>query len=294
MNIGIVYYISKNNWIIRELSRAIRDHGGKPIYIPIRSITSNIADDESFTSGSLNLINEVNAVLLRTFGFGTTDQITFRVSFFEHLELCGIPVVNSSYAFRRAKDKYATLYILKRAGVRVPRTVVTENLGVAVRTVKKFGRVVIKPLIGARGLGVIRTDNFDLAYRILKALYSLGFVLYVQEYIERPNRDIRAFVVGDEVVASMYRYSPPGEWKTNISIGGRAEAIKLEEELKELAVKASKAIGLDYAGVDIIESGEGPVVIEVNAAPSWHGLQRVSKIDIADKIIRHVIGKIKK
>jgi len=294
MNIGIVYYISKNNWIFRELSRAIRNNNGKPVYIPIKSITSSIMDNEIFTSGGLNLISEVDAILLRTFGFGTTDQITFRVSFFEHLELCGIPVVNSSYAFRRAKDKYATLYTLKKAGVRVPRTVVTENLGAAVRAVKKFGNVVIKPLIGARGLGVIRTNNFDLAYRVLKTLYSLGFVLYIQEYVERPNRDIRAFVVGDEVVASMYRYSPPGEWKTNISIGGRAEAIRLEEELEELAIKASKAIGLDYAGVDIVESNEGPTVIEVNAAPSWHGLQKVSNIDIADKIIKHVIKKIRK
>ncbi|MEX2702537.1 MAG: RimK family alpha-L-glutamate ligase [Candidatus Baldrarchaeota archaeon] len=294
MRIGIVYYLSKRNWIFRELDRAIRENGGEPVYIPIRSITSRLVDVENFTSGRLNLINDVDAVLLRTFGFGTTDQITFRVSFFEHLELCGVPVVNSSYAFRRAKDKYATLYTLKKAGIRVPRTVVTESLGAAIRAARKFDNIVIKPLIGARGLGVIRTDNFDLAYRVLKALYSLGFVLYVQEYIERPNRDIRAFVVGDEVVASMYRYSPPGEWKTNISVGGRAEAIKLEEELEELAIRASKAIGLDYAGVDIIESKEGPMVIEVNAAPSWHGLQKVSKVDIADKIIKHVIKKIKK
>ena len=111
MRIGIVYYLSKENWIFRELDRAIRENGGEPVYIPIRSITSRLVDVENFTSGGLNLINDVDAVLLRTFGFGTTDQITFRVSFFEHLELCGIPVVNSSYAFRRAKDKYATLYL---------------------------------------------------------------------------------------------------------------------------------------------------------------------------------------
>ena len=294
MHIGIVYYHNKNNWLFRELERAIRENGCETIYIPVRSITSNIMEEESFASGSLKLIDGIDAVLLRTFGFGTTDQITFRVSFFEHLELCGIPVINSSYAFRRAKDKYATLYTLKKAGIRVPRTVVTESLNAAIRAVRTFGSVVIKPLIGARGLGVIHTDNFDLAYRVLKSLYTLGLVLYVQEYIEKPNRDIRAFVVGDEVVASMYRYPPPGEWKTNISIGGRAEAVKLEEELEELAVKAAKAIGLDYAGVDIVETSEGPMIIEVNAAPSWHGLQKVSKVDIADKIIKLVISKIKK
>lgn len=294
MRIGIVYYYNKNNWLFRELERAIREHGCETIYIPVRSITSNIMEEESFASGSLKLIDEVDAILLRTFGFGTTDQITFRVSFFEHLELCGITVINSSYAFRRAKDKYATLYTLKKAGIRVPRTVVTESLSAAVRAVRAFSSVVIKPLIGARGLGVIHTDNFDLAYRVLKSLYSLGLVLYVQEYIEKPNRDIRAFVIGDEVVASMYRYSPPGEWKTNISIGGKAEAVKLEKELEELAVKAAKAIGLDYAGVDIIETNEGPMVIEVNAAPSWHGLQKVSKVNIADKIIKFIISKIKK
>jgi len=171
--------------------------------------------------------------------------------------------------------------------------VVTESFRRALNAVKSIGDVVIKPLVGARGEGSIRTTDFDVAYRVLKAAYSIGQVLYVQEYVPKPDRDIRAFVIGDEVVSAMYRVATPGSWKTNVAQQGKPIKCGLSKEVENIAAKASKSLGLEYSGVDIIEGEVGPKVTEVNAAPTWHGLQTVTPFDIADRIMEHVIRNLK-
>ncbi|MGV9103563.1 MAG: RimK family alpha-L-glutamate ligase, partial [Candidatus Thorarchaeota archaeon] len=135
------------------------------------------------------------------------------------------------------------------------------------------------------------------AYRAMKFAHQLGQVLYVQETIQKPGRDIRAFVIGDEVVGSMYRYLPENkedEWRTNVHTGGRAEETELSEEYEECAINAAHVLGLDYTGVDILESPDGPYVIEANAAPSWSALSRVTGLDVADMIIDKLIEKASK
>ncbi|MHA1929417.1 MAG: ATP-grasp domain-containing protein, partial [Candidatus Thorarchaeota archaeon] len=182
------------------------------------------------------------------------------------------------------------------AGIRVPKTYIGENLEAAIEFVHEVDDVIIKPLIGARGMGMIRAEHPELTYRAMKFIHQLGQVLYVQEMIQKPDRDLRVFVIGGQVVGSMYRYIPEGiegEFRTNVHGGGKAELAEISEEYKECAIKTAEVMNLDYTGIDIIESKDGPCVIEANASPSWSALSRVTNLDIAGMIIDKLVEKAK-
>ena len=202
--------------------------------------------------------------------------------------MSGIRVVNPCYPFRRARDKYATQYVLVAAGLPVATTYTTESMERAYRRSIQMGVSVYKPILGSMGKGALKFDDPDVAYNAWKMLSRLGQPLIVQEFLPNPGRDIRVFVVGDRVIASAYKYGVPGQWKTNVAQGGRMVDEPVPEEILEIGVKAVKAIGLDYAGVDVIESDRGPVVLEVNGAPGWQALKQVTGVDVAEKIVRHV------
>jgi len=290
MKFGLVYHENVNNWATKSLREKIEEKGHEAKPFRLTDVAAQVPN--RFTYLDEEDISDMDGIVLRTVGFGTGDQITFRISLLEHFEDAGIYVMNPAYAFRRAKDKYATLTALHKAGVVVPRTYIGENLEAAIDFAEEVGDVIIKPLIGARGLGAIRSDDPALAYRAMKFVHQLGQVLYVQETIQKPDRDIRAFVIGDEVVGAMYRYLPEDEedeWRTNVHTGGRAEEVDLSEEYEEVAIRTANVMGLDYTGVDILESPDGPYVIEANAAPSWSALSRVTGLDVADMIIDKLI-----
>jgi RimK family alpha-L-glutamate ligase len=233
-------------------------------------------------------ITDTGVCFVRSFGPGTCEQLTRRISMIEHMELTGIRVVNPCYPFRRARDKYATQYTLAGAGLPVALTYTTENMERAYRRSIEIGVSVYKPILGSMGKGSLKFDDPDIAYNAWKMLSRLGQPLLVQEYISNPGRDIRVFVVGDRVVGSAYKYGMPGRWKTNVAQGGRMVDEPLPEEILELGVRATRALGLDYAGVDIIESDRGPVILEVNGSPGWQALKRATGVDIAEEIVRYV------
>jgi len=237
---------------------------GKPILARIMDISAYIGPDGSrFWHGDKEL-GHIDLCFLRFFGSGSFEQVTKRVSMMEHLELLGTFMVNSTQACRRARDKYSTMYGLARAGLPIPPTYITEMAHWAYRASKGFERVVYKPIVGSLGFGSMKFDNADLAFNAYTTLERLGQPLYVQEYLEKPGRDIRAFVVGERVIASIYRVAEPTEWKTNVAQGAQAKPIQLLPKLEKLAVEAAKALGLLYAGVDILEVGKKAVVLEVN------------------------------
>ena len=291
---GVVYHENINNWATANLIETMKVKGYVPKPFRLSDISAQIPN--KFTYLDEEDVTHLDGILVRTIGFGTGDQITYRISLLEHFEDSGIYVMNPAYSFRRAKDKYATLTTLGKAGIRVPRTFVGENLEAAINFVDEVGDVVIKPLIGARGMGSIRAGHTELTYRAMKFIHQLGQVLYVQEMIEKPNRDIRAFVIGGKVIGAMYRYVPSnveGEWRTNVHGGGRAEIATLTEEYEEIALKTADVLNLDYTGVDILESDNGPYVIEANASPSWSALSRVTGLDVAAMIIDRLVQRSK-
>ncbi len=148
------------------------------------------------------------------------------------------------------------------------------------------GDVVVKPLFGSEGRGIVRVSDPELARRTFHTLERLGAVLYLQRFVRGVGHDLRAFVVGETVLGAIRRHPSVGDWRSNLSRGGRAEAVRLEPQVERLALRAARAVGARIAGVDLLPSEEGPlVVLEVNAVPGWKGLSSATGIDVASAIL---------
>jgi len=235
-------------------------------------------------------ITDTDICLLRSFGPGSTEQLTRRISMVEHMEMSGIRVVNPCYPFRRARDKYATQYILAKHGLPIPYTYTTESIAEGYTLAEVYKKFVYKPILSSMGKGSMLFEDPDLAYNAFKSLNRYDQPLILQKYVPNPGRDIRVFVIGDQVIGSAYKYRAPGKWKTNVAQGGHMTDEKVPEDICELGIKATKAMGLDYSGVDIIESPMGPMILEVNASPGWQALNQAVDIKIADEIVKYAVS----
>ncbi|TRO47266.1 RimK family alpha-L-glutamate ligase [Candidatus Bathyarchaeota archaeon] len=289
MKVGIIAS-DRKEWHVQRLSAALESRGAETHMLPATRFHSRISAQPRVSVRGYP-VDDYDAVIVRRVPGGTPEQVFYRMDVLHRLEDMGVRVINPSEAIERAVDKYYTSTLLEDAGIRTPRTVVTERFGEAMEAFRELGGdVVVKPIFGSLGEGMTRIGDEEIAYRVFRALERMGSVFYVQEFIPHGGEDIRAFVVGEEVVASMRRRSEG--WKTNISAGGRAEPHVLEEELVDLSLDASKAIGLEYTGVDLLRSEEDGwvYVVELNSTPGWQGLQTVTETDIAMRIVDYVLG----
>jgi ribosomal protein S6--L-glutamate ligase len=210
------------------------------------------------------------------------------VAVVSQLEAMGVPVLNGSSAIRRARDKLLALQVLTMSGIGVPRTVLARTPAQVDLALEFVGGppVVLKLLQGTQGVGVILAETRAAASSTLDALWGLGQDVLIQEYVvESAGRDVRVLVVGGRVVAAMRRQARDGEWRSNIHRGGAGTRIELDSSYVATAISAARAIGLDVAGVDLLEDREGPRVIEVNASPGFEGLERVCDVDVAGAIL---------
>lgn len=207
-----------------------------------------------------------------------------------HLEAMGVPVVNASAAIRRARDKLLALQVLAGRGIDVPRTVLARRPEQVARALEIVGGppVVLKLLKGTQGVGVILAETRAAVDSTFDTLWGLRQDVLVQEYVaESAGRDVRALVVGGEIVTAMRRQARSGEWRSNIHRGGVGTRVELDPAFARAAVAAALAIGLDVAGVDLLEGSDGPRVTEVNASPGFEGLERVCGVDVAGAILDH-------
>jgi len=278
---------------VHQLIAASKKLGNETISTSIMNLSASVGPNGSKFWNKNRELSHMDVCFLRSLGPGKHEQITRRISLIEHLERAGTHVVNSPHAFRTARDKYATYCALTNVGIKVPTTFVTENATLAYHISKQFGAFICKPMIGSMGYGSMKFDNSDLAYNAFRLLERIGQPIYIQEYLAKPGRDIRAFMLGKRVLASIYRTALPGEWKTNVSQGGYVEAVDLPSEIEALAFKAAQTLGLEYAGIDIAETPQGPVVLEVNSSPSWQGLQKATNMSVAEHLIRYAMKKAK-
>jgi RimK family alpha-L-glutamate ligase len=243
--------------------------------------------------GENNLSEELDGLIIRPIGRGSLEELVFRMDMLYKLQRAGVYVINPPEAIEHCVDKYDILAVLEENGIPVPRTAVTENLNAALRAFDELGGdVIVKPLFGSRGVGATRVADREIASTIFRAIKLYHGVIYLQEFVPHGSSDIRAFVVGDRVVAAMRRNA--NSWKTNYSQGARPEPLKLDSILESLAVKSAAAIECKIAGVDILENPRGPVVVEVNSQPGWKGLQTVSNANIADEIVGFIMFEMKK
>jgi ribosomal protein S6--L-glutamate ligase len=210
------------------------------------------------------------------------------VAVVNHLEAMGIPLVNGAAAIRRARDKLVALQILAARGIMVPRTVLARGPDQVDQALEVVGGppVVLKLLHGTQGVGVILADTRAAAASTLDTLWGLRQDVIVQEYVaDSAGRDVRVLVVGGRIVAAMRRQAPAGEWRSNIHRGGSGTRVELDPTYADAAVAAADAIGLDVAGVDLLEASDGPRVTEVNASPGFEGLEHVCGVDAAGAIL---------
>ena len=206
-------------------------------------------------------------------------------------EMADVFSVNSSDGISRSRDKLRSLQILSRAGVDLPTTSFAhDSLDIdGILEVVGGPPVVVKLLQGTQGVGVVLAETRKAAESVISAFRQLDANFLVQEFItEAEGADIRAFVVGGEVVAAMRRQGPPGEFRSNLHRGGVAEVVKLSSNERAAALRAADAMGLGVAGVDLLQSNEGPMVLEVNSSPGLEGIEGASGIDIAGAIIDHI------
>ena len=237
------------------------------------------------------LLPDYDAVIPR---FGSTST-KMGCAVLRHFAARNVPCLNDERSFLQARDKWQSLQILAQAGIAIPNTVL---LGSEFQPQDGVAQVksptILKTLSGSQGIGVILAERPQSAVSILETLKQANIPVLLQDFIEEAQgSDLRCFVIGDGVIASMQRTGQNGEFRANFHRGGTAEKIQLSEEEKAIAVKAAKTLGLDIAGVDLIRSEQGLLVLEVNASPGLEMIEKTNGIDIAVQMIAYLEKKVK-
>jgi RimK family alpha-L-glutamate ligase len=288
----VVILSAGTGWYTEELSRALVQRGHTALVQPYEGLIARCGGRSSLSSHNTALL-EADAVLARVIPDGSLEQIIFRVDALHWIEERGIPVINSPRAIERTVDKFYTDALLHEAGLLTPETVVCESGRDAIEAIRAMGDVIIKPLFGSLGHGMIRVSDVDVGLRVVRTLEQLRAVFYVQRTIDRRGRDIRVFIVGGRVLGAIERRAPPGDWRSNVSRGGSASAVQLPAEWEAIALRAAAAVGADYAGVDLLPADDrGVFVLEVNGIPGWRGFGRATGVDVAGAIADHVMARV--
>lgn len=296
MRVAVIHEAPVPPQSARELLTELLKRGVSVLYLRISRLNSEVLRDGTLriSYGSDHVI-DVDGGLVRGVGsVASMETLLKRVNTMKQLEMRGTLLVNSSEGFLNARDKYRATQLLASSGIRVPETKITEDVYVLSETVRVWGKTVIKPLIGSMGYGSLLVTDPDIAYIIGKTWLSHSQPILIQKYARAKDRDVRIFVVGDEVLGAIYRYKPENTWKTNVAQGAKVERAPVDAELAELSVKATKTLKLDYAGVDVGETEDGYVIYEVNAMPNWQGFYAGTGISPAPKIVDYLLGKLRK
>ncbi|ACL63372.1 alpha-L-glutamate ligase, RimK family [Anaeromyxobacter dehalogenans 2CP-1] len=216
----------------------------------------------------------------------------YGVAVVNQFDLMGVPVLAAATPIGRSRDKLRALQLLSRFGIDIPRTVMCRYREEVPEAVQMVGGLpcIIKLIQGSQGVGVMIANTEVEVRGLLDTLWTLGQEILLQELVaESKGRDVRALVVGDRVVAAMRRTARAGEFRSNIHRGGVAEALELGREYAETAVKAARVMGLEVAGVDMLEARTGPKIMEVNSSPGFEGLEAATGLDIAALYVRHAV-----
>lgn len=286
----IVTLSARSGWHTDELERAARARGVVHQLARYEDLVVRSGGRAGVTSNGVEL-GTADAVLARIIPSGSLEQLIFRVDALHQLAAHGVVVINSARAIERSVDKAWTTSLLQQAGLLVPDTVVCDTLEAAEAGFRELGGdVIVKPLFGSMGLGMLRVDDPDVAWRVFRTIQRIQGVFYLQRLVPHDGADIRAFVLGGKVLGAIERRA--GGWRTNVARGGAARAIELTRDLAEVAVRAADTVGADYAGVDLLPGRDGKVyVLEVNGIPGWEGLQQATGIDVAGALIDHAMNR---
>ena len=277
------------NYSTKRLIEEAKRRGHEVRIIKYRECYASIEQNNPTVSYRGEDLEKFDAIIPRIASYMTR----YGTAIVRQLEMQGVYSASSSLAIARSRDKLRSMQLLAKAGVGIPKTVVSRNSTDIDDLLEKLGGtpVIIKLARGTHGNGVVLAETKKAAKSVLQAFYLSnedGTNILLQEFIkESAGTDIRAFVVGSRVVASMKRQSLDDDFRSNLHKGGEGSSVKLTDEERKTVVKAAKAVGLNIAGVDFMRSERGPLILEVNASPGF-GIEKVTGRDVAKEIIDYV------
>ncbi|WP_462272309.1 30S ribosomal protein S6--L-glutamate ligase [Methanohalophilus sp.] len=278
---------NKKLYSTRRLIEAAEEKGHTIQVIDVLRAYMNITSHKPSIHYKGEELNDFDAVIPRI-----GASVTFYgAAVLRQFEMMGVFPLNESVALTRSRDKLRSLQLLSRRGIGLPVTVYASKPDDVKDMVKMVGGapLVVKILEGTQGIGVVLAETQKAAESIIEGFMGVNANILVQEYIkESKGVDIRCFVVGGKVVASMKRQGPEGDFRSNIHRGGMASTIRITPEERSTAVRAAKIMGLNVAGVDLLRSNHGPVVMEVNSSPGLEGIESTTGKDIAGMIIDYI------
>lgn len=277
------------NYSTKRLKEVAKARGHEVKVIKYRECYASIEQNNPTVSYRGESLDGYDAIIPRI----ANSMTKYGTAIVRQLEMQGVYSVSSSIAISRSRDKLRSMQVLAKAGVGIPKTVVSRNSTDIDSLLENIGGtpVIIKLARGTHGNGVVLAETKKAAKSVLQAFYLSnedGTNILLQEFVEESaGTDIRALVVGGRVVASMKRQSLDDDFRSNLHKGGEGTAIKLTEEERKMAIKAARAMGLNVAGVDMMRSDRGPLILEVNASPGF-GVEKVTNRDVATKVIEYI------
>jgi RimK family alpha-L-glutamate ligase len=276
-----------DGWHVRDLQRAATVLQHRAEAVDFRRLSAGVAHAPDALAG-------FDAVLVRTMPPGSLEQVVFRMDLLHRSQARGVVVLNPPRAIETCVDKYLATAYLEAAGLRVPPTVVCQHADAALEAYEALGGdVVVKPLFGSEGRGMVRVSDPEMAWRTFRTLERTQSVLYLQQFIRHPGWDLRVFVLGGRVLTAMRRTSN-GDWRTNVAQGGKGEVVRPTAEEERMALLAAEAVGACVAGVDLLPGPHGEwYVIEVNAVPGWRALAPLTGIDVAAASIDYLANEMR-
>ncbi|MHA1792751.1 MAG: ATP-grasp domain-containing protein [Promethearchaeota archaeon] len=284
--------------VSRAIIQALKERGVTVIKLNPGRISMSLDPDDLDIFKKYFSKDSPRGGIVRGIGTAKIKKIYHRLGLLRIFEENGVYLLNSRECLELATNKALTSYRLMKAGIASPKTILCENFKAAIKAFQQLGGdVVLKPLFGSKGVGIMRLTNGGFASNVFYNLDRMDEVFYIQEYKEHGNEDIRAMVLGNEVLCAMKRVANKNDkesWKTNVFTGARGEPIKLSSGLQEIAIKAAKAVKGEFVGVDIIETDDGPMIIEVNAVPGFNELQKTTNINIASRLVDYFLQKIRR
>lgn len=303
------------DWTAIALNDALVKASARPVVFRLHDVTTSIKEHNRLYAGNTDL-GSLDAVIVRDVGgagggggsavadgdagssdgvgdgSGGSEDMPYRLDVLCNLERSGLKVVNPPEAIRTAANKHICSYLFREHGLPTPDTILTTNLDAALDAIRDWGRAVVKPIFGFKGMDIHCVVDDEHSVKLLSSVIDTRGVLYLQRFISNPGRDIRVFVVDGDVPAAIYRLAPPGSWINNLSRGGSHKRCEVTGEIAGLAVEAAGAVGTVYAGVDLIEGEDGLQILEVNGTPSGRGIYEACGVNVTQDIVKCVLDMV--
>lgn len=290
MKIGILSR-QPRSYSTRRLKEAAKDRGHKVRVYDTLKFSIVVEHGEPDIRFKHQPMDSLDAIIPR---IGASITF-FGVAVVKQFEAMGVYTCNESIAIRSSRDKLRAMQILSRYDLGIPTTVFVRDKDEILPAIERIGGtpVIIKLLEGTQGVGVILADTVKVAEAIVQTLHSANQNVLIQRFVkESGGSDVRAFVVGDKVVAAMRRTAAKGEFRSNVHRGGSTDSLKLGEDYERTAIRAAQILGLGVAGVDMLESSSGPQVLEVNSSPGLEGIEKATGVDVAGDIINYIEANV--